>query len=272
MRGKKAFGPKKDRAAAAVGKPGKAEKKSRRSRWLRRAKPVIFTGCLLISVLLVLGSTMAWFTSADEVNNRVRREEPAKEFIVVRVDEFDDTPDASGLYEKHVGANNVGDLPAFVRLLVLPVFKSADGNLFPAVLGVKGANPGDPPVPPDANVIIKDFNLATWNGTTFAWEGGDWVDGGDGYYYYLKRLEPGDSTEALGENLFSQLELLTPTPAGYDNATLKIEVKCEAVEPKNYREAWWLLPGNIAPVSPPIPIGLLGTIIDIDDVLYAQIP
>ena len=229
----------------------KAAMQKRRRAWLRNARPVIFCGCLLLAVLVVLGSTMAWFTAADEAENRMKREEPAKEFIVVDVDEFDPEPDETGLYEKRVGANNVGDIPAFVRLLVLPVFKSEDGHLFPAVLG----KPGSPPVPEGANVIVTDFNLATWNGS--AWVGGDWVDGGDGYFYYLHRLEPGASTDdAPTKNLFEHLKPVSPMPDGYENATLKIEVKCEAVETKNYREAWWLLAGNAPPTSPPVIVNI----------------
>jgi len=247
---------------APRGKMDKADKKDRTRSWLRKAKPVIFAGSLVLAALLVLGGTLAWFTSADEVENRVRREDPAKEFAVVEVDVFDPEPDGSGLYEKRVGAQNVGDIPAFVRLLVLPVFKSAEGHLLPAVLG----KPGDP----GANVIVTDFNLATWNGS--AWTGGDWVDGGDGYYYYLNRLDPVDyygkgcSTDIddLNKNLFNHLKLVTPMPEGYENATLLIEVKCEAVEVKNYREAWWLLANNTAPTAP-------DTIVRIDGRLQGQI-
>jgi len=227
----------------------KVEDAQLRSWKLRKLKPVILIGCFVLSLLMLLGSTLAWFTANDEVLNRVHRDEPAKRFEVLEVDVFPDEQDLDGEIEKRVGAQNVGDLPAFVRLLVLPVFKSEEGHLMPAVLGRPGENPGDPPVPEDANVIVKDFNLAAWNPSTTDWEGGDWADGGDGYYYYLNRLDPETSTDALGTNLFETLELVRPMPPGYENATLVIEVKSEAVELKNYREAWWGLIGNAAPAA-----------------------
>jgi len=234
---------------------------------LRRQKPVIFIGSLALAVVLLLGSTLAWFTAADYVRNPMRRNEYAKSFEVVEVDVFPPGQDTEGSMEKRVGSQNVGDLPAFVRLLVLPVFKSADDNLLPAALG----RDGTPPDPANANVIIEDFNLATWNETEEKWnDDGDWAPGGDGYYYYLHRLDPMTSTEDLHKNLFNSLRL-ADMPEGYENATLIIEVKCEAVEPKNYREAWWGIPGNATPAEPFVPDDILAYILGIDDILKGQI-
>jgi len=228
------------------------------SRRLRRAKPLIFVGCVLLAVLLLLGSTLAWFTAADAVLNPIRRKELAKNFEVVEVDVFPPDQDYGEDVVKRVGAQNVGELPAFVRVLVLPVFIAQDGSLLPAMLG-KAGDPG-------VNVIVTDFNLATWNTATNQWEGGDWALGGDGYYYYLNRLEPETSTDVadLDKNLFNQLQLVMPMPAGYGDATLVIEIKCEAVEPLNYREAWWGMDANAAPASPPIPSAILLEIQRID--------
>ena len=242
----------------------KINKKELRRR-VNRAKPLIFVSCFLIAVLMLLGSTLAWFTAADEVLNPVRREELSKNFEVVEVDVFPPNQDYNNIVEKRVGTQNIGDLPAFVRIMVLPVFKASDGSLLPAVLG----QAGDPGV----NVIVTDFNLATWNTTTLQWEGGDWALGGDGYYYYLNRLDPDTSTDIgdLDKNLFNHLRLVMPTPAGYSNATLIIEVKCEAVEPKHYREAWWGMIGNTVPASPPIPAAILPELQKIDTRLQGQI-
>lgn len=238
-------------------KADRTEMKGRMRRWQRKAKPVIFAGCVMLTLLLLLGGTQAWFTSADFVRNPVKREEPAQEFIVVEVDEFDPEPD-DGLYEKRVGAQNVGDVAAFVRLLVLPVFQNEDGDLLPAVLGKQGD--------PGVNVIVTDFNLAEWDVPLSAWKNGDWADGGDGYYYYLNRLNPGTSTEALNKDLFKHLRLVDPAPAGYENAQLIVEVKCEAVEVNDYRDGWWGLTANTAPSNPPFS----DTIVRIDGRLQSQ--
>ena len=227
----------------------------------RKKKPVIFFGSLALAILLLLGSTLAWFTASDLILNAIRREEPSKNFQVMEVDDFPPGQDTTDSIVKRVGAQNVGDVPAFVRLLVLPVFRSAEGHLLPAVLG-KAGDPG-------VNIVVEDFNLASF--IAGAWTEGDWADGGDGYYYYLHRLDPATTTNSGSpdKNLFNSLKLVS-VPEGYEDAKLLIEVKCEAVEVKNYREAWWGLTNNAAPTSPPVESTLLATVISIDDRLRGQ--
>lgn len=197
----------------------------RNAAWrLRKRKPVILALCILFALTLTLGITLAWFTSADSLVNRIIRGDLGGSFAITVVDKFTpptDPPGAGESFVKHVGAKNEGTLPGFVRLLVLPVFVSEDGTLLPAEFGV--------------HVIIKD-----WNTTDLDPEN-DWIDGGDGYFYYKHKLSPNENTDELGTNLFENVSLPETIPEGYENATLKIEVKCEAVgiDKWDYRMGWW---------------------------------
>lgn len=165
---------------------------------------------LLLAGVLVLGVTFSWFTSSDSHTNPLKSTQ--YDFTVVVVDTF--TPEPSTPVDtptpKQVGAKNIGNAPAFVRVLALPVIVAADGTILAAGFG---------------GVITADMNDTVW------------TEGGDGYYYYLDVLEAGKETPLL----FSEVTLPQGLPEAYDGARLKIEVKCEAADTAqwNYRQGWW---------------------------------
>jgi hypothetical protein len=168
---------------------------------------------ITLSMVLLLAGTFAWLKASDSVNNQFKL--PQFQFDIPAVDIF--TPPANPMnpdgspVDKRVGAVNNGDLPGFVRLLVLPTIVASDGlTVLPARLGTE---------------IIADLNTT------------DWADGGDGYYYYLSKLPAGQQTP----DLFTNVRLAAGLDDSYKNASLTIEVKCEAIDTKkwNYRIGWW---------------------------------
>jgi predicted ribosomally synthesized peptide with SipW-like signal peptide len=177
--------------------------------------PLAIVGTALpVSLILLLASTYAWFTAAESVTNNLST--PQYQFIVEAVDVF--TPPTEPLKPgspavgKDVGAVNTGQLPGFVRLMALPTVIAADGaTVLPASFG---------------HEVVADFAAAAW------------VDGQDGYYYYLKVLPPGDTTDP---KLFSQVKLAADLDQRYDGATLTVEVKSEAIAIAkwSYRVSWW---------------------------------
>ena len=211
---------------------------------LRKCKPYIMAFCALFALFTLLGSTLAWFTTADTKVNSLETP-PDKHFLVQAVDVFDKTPDGHGIYAKRVGTANVSEKPGFVRLLVMasfmldPAVPGDPPTLLPATIGGEGSG---------AMVIMTDFNA-----------GGHWIDatdlgaGGDGYYYYTHILAPGRSTDVtdLNQNLFNTVRLAEGLPPEYEGARLMIEVKCEAVATRpadEYIKSWWDSDGN-APKS-----------------------
>lgn len=208
---------------------------------LRKCKPYILLFCALFALFELLGSTLAWYTTADSLVNVITTP-AARHFRVRAVDVFDPEPE-QGVYTKRVGAANVDDKAAFVRLLALPVFviEHPDGppTLLPATIGKPGSG---------AMVIMSDLNETDWIDAT------DLGPGGDGYFYYKYILEPGKSTDTghasrEDHNLFNQIEI-GALPPGYEDAELVIEVICEAVSaspPGKYIQSWW--GGEIPPDS-----------------------
>jgi len=181
-----------------------------------KAKPHILLMCILIASVMTVGTTLAWFVVSERKVNKLTTP-PDQTFRIKVLDIFEEPPTPPGKgdsFAKTVGAVNVGDKRGLVRVMLLPVFESDDGTLLPASFG---------------DQLIFTINESNW------------LYGGDGYYYYLHILEPGQDTNTLGRNLFTQVTLSEDLGDEYIDATLRIEVKCEAVDLKqdNYRVAWW---------------------------------
>jgi hypothetical protein len=218
------------------------------AKWQKFAMPAVC--CIALLTMLTVAGSVAWFTAHDRIVNQSKMPQQAvsvtgggavengtttaphptyPDFDAELVDVF--TPPAtlapSVSIEKRVGAQNNKTIPAFVRLIVLPSIVMADGKtVLPAKLGEQ--------------VLITDLNTT------------DWRAGGDGFYYYLHMLQPGESTDVIDKNLFNHVQLAAGLPADYDGALLKIEVKCEAVRAYkwDYRQYWW--DSASAPVANPL--------------------
>lgn len=189
---------------------------------LRRQYPLLLAMAVLMAALNLVGSTFSWFTKSDRVENVIRSKERLFSF---RIDEDFLEPvvpiEPGNSVEKAVRAENTGDLPGFVRLLVLTEIISADGV----------------PLPADTSVVtFNDVNTSEWLYV-------------NGWWYYLDVLEPGDVTP----NIFSGVTFAPSMPDEYQNAGMKIEVKLEAVDiyQWNYRAGWWpQYPSSSAPPAP----------------------
>jgi len=194
-------------------------KKERQER-MQKIKPVILLFCVLFSFIVALGSSYAWFTSVDNIENELYSREDKRHFSVIAVDDFPEpnkprTPGNS--IAKRVGAHNNGSRDAFVRIMVIPTITAADGTALPAAFGTQ---------------ITADFNKT------------DWIDGEDGYFYYKYILPKGISTDTMPtpRNLFESVEIAEGLDKRYTGAELNIEVKVEAcgINPADeYVNSWW---------------------------------
>ncbi|HCM88354.1 MULTISPECIES: hypothetical protein [Vagococcus] len=115
-------------------------------------------------------------------------------------------------YKKEVKVSNTSELDFFVRLLVTPEIQSSDGELLPSEFGKQ---------------LLAVINP-------------DWILGEDGYYYYIKKVLPGENTPPL----FSSITIpntLSSYSSKYKNSSLKITIKSETISSSSdiYRSAWW---------------------------------
>jgi hypothetical protein len=194
--------------------------KSIRPDMFKNIKPWVAAASVLMSITFLLGGTFSWFVATDEKINQINSKDI--NYSVPIVDIFN--PDEPwGVKNKQVSAENTGDIVAFVRIMVLPTVIK-DGQPLEAQIGNE--------------IIIKDLDTTKW------------MDGGDGYYYYLSILRPGETASPY---LFTEVELSPEVKADpdYIGASLNIEVKADSVYAYgDFETAWWN--NQIPPAPDPI--------------------
>ena len=220
---------------------------------LKRVKHIktwTFLFCVVFAVIMLLASTLAWFTAADTRENKLPTPPPSN-FDVTLVDVFEPPNLSLGpddAFAKRVAAQNSGNIGAFVRILLAPVIIGSDGvSVLPATIG-----PYESATSVNPTIIMTDYD------DTLPLK---WIPGEDGYWYYTDYLPAG----ATSADIFKLLRLNPNLDEIYINSTLKIECKVEAAETGNYRFAWWGIP----PTSPCTKTLILSTI---DAILQTKIP
>lgn len=159
----------------------------------------------LLPILIILGSrlledTNASFYSQDKKNYGGQ----VGDLMVKLVDESTvSSPIKVGeSQDRLVSVKNEGKINQFVRLMVHPVFQDEIGTLHESV----------------QTDMLQHLDTESWQ------------FGEDGYYYYLKPLESGQTSS----DLFKQLK-------GIESGTLSLHLKVEATSTKGNTliDAWW---------------------------------
>ncbi|MDT2830484.1 hypothetical protein P7H60_02610 [Vagococcus carniphilus] len=135
--------------------------------------------------------------------------------------------------KKEVKVANTGNTNLFVRIMVLPEMVSKDGIQLPA--NIKKTT--------DTGTTAGQIELLNYNAT-------EWIDGGDDYYYYTKKIAPEKSSTSLFTGIKLDESVLTgqAKPSNpnefyyevYDGGSLKIAIKAETIttDGDNYQTAW----------------------------------
>lgn len=152
-----------------------------------------------MAVLAVGGSSLAYFTDTDSADNV---------FTVGNIDVVLTEPNWNAEGEKEAENMYPGEPVAKD-----PTVTNEGAN--PAVVRIKVTLPGD-----------KDYGLQYRTDYVTGKLGDNWVDGGDGYFYYTLPLDTNKSTDAL----FDQVVLGTNVTNDYSGEKKHIDVKVEAVQ------------------------------------------
>jgi len=197
-----------------------------------RSRLVLLAAGILCALLIVMGTTFAWLVSTDTRTSAMAVMQ--YQFEAGLVEDPPSVPAVKGaVIQNESSARNTGDIPAFVRVMVFPTLVAADGfTLLEMQLG-------------------EQVQLGAL--------GASWADGGDGYYYYLKLLAPGETTD---DPLFGNVRLASNIAGAQSNAKLNAALIIESVDGTgdHYRGAWW----DAIPVA-------AGPLKDVDDALQSAL-
>ncbi|MBO1308554.1 hypothetical protein JZO70_20435 [Enterococcus sp. 669A] len=185
----------------------------------RRSHSPIYLAVILGCLLLLIGGgylVYAAMTDQDRKENDFQIGQ-----VETKIDEVFDGPLESikknTSVTKKVRIENTGTIKQFVRVMVLPEVRKCivrdepNEQVLPLKIG--------------ADIVLEEMTTA------------DWIDGGDGYYYYTKAVEPGKETSYL----FETVKLSDQLADRYLQAKLSITLKVETINCAEfaYRDAWW---------------------------------
>jgi len=159
-----------------------------------QSKATVLLTALIMIVVLVVGTTAAFLIASDgPISNLFN---PSQVSCQVNEESFD------GTTKTNVTISNTGNTEAYIRAAIIVTWKDAEnGNVY-----------GSVPVAGENGDYTISLNLE------------DWMEGRDGYYYYVKPVAPGASTAALIDYCKANQD---KTPAGYG---LNVEILGSAIQ------------------------------------------
>ena len=137
----------------------------------RSIKPFLIAFCVCILACAAVSGSLAWLTSTPE--QVVNSFTPG--VVTIQVDEKFD-----GSTKSNVRIKNTGNVPAYIRVALIPAWVDDEGNIAAKPASLK---------------LNDDCNIA-WGKVGNGYED-DWFIGSDGFYYCKTVIEPGKSTPIL---------------------------------------------------------------------------
>ena len=175
-----------------------------------------------IAIIAIVGGTFAWFTAKDQVKNSFTTgttEDPSDPDDGVKIDENWKPEDAEKItpgteVNKDVRAQNTASYESFIRVKFVKTFTTSAPGINVADLNT-------------ANIVLN-YNGANVTNTTELAES-KWVDGEDGYYYYLGSVKSKEYTTYL----LDSVTLDKNSDNTYKNAGYDVDVIAESVQASN---------------------------------------
>ncbi|MGL4738484.1 MAG: hypothetical protein ACRCW2_13620 [Cellulosilyticaceae bacterium] len=167
-------------------------------------KKVIIAVAILASSLIAANGTVAWLVRSQVITNQ---------FVPTKVTgEIEENMD--GKVKKNVAIKNTSDIPAYIRVALVPTWMDEQDNATP--LKTEGTY--------TTVDIARDPT---------------WIVGTDGFYYYKESVNPGSSTKVLiGSVGCKPIEGLDPE---YEGKYLQIDVIASLIQalPEEAAEEAW---------------------------------
>ena len=174
-------------------------------------KQKILALCLSLLAVAMIGGTSAFFVTSDRAHNVITTSGVAIELI-------EDT-NQTGVDGRPIPFTNIEDAHPGDSYSKIPQVKNVDeGEVWVRIKVSRGAklDNGD-------EIAISDNSISANYNTR------NWLNGGDGYYYYYRALKAGETTEPL----FTEVTLANELSNTYNGATFSLDLQAEAVQVAN---------------------------------------
>ena len=179
-----------------------------------KKKPLIFL--LTLFIIGVVGTTFAYYYTEISIPNRFR----TMTYNVTIEEEFNDT---WGTKKVSFVNNEETNTPVVLRINYNELWrKEVSGVKLSLDNNVNGTN-----------VVTKNWTTAFTN---------DFIDGGDGWYYYKKTLDAKESVQVLDSiSLNESLISTSPYYNDYKSYTYELDFNFEAIQASSnaISEIWW---------------------------------
>jgi alternate signal-mediated exported protein len=217
-------------------------KKYAKHRHWKRSEPVKFDVKLLVAFTLLVvtsmfgfGNAYAWLSSQNTASNIINT--PVAEVAIVEGNTLEDldgwTPQNISWGNdvlKYVRFSNTGQSTMLIRATYAQTWKTGTTYLSNLAKTDSGY----------VNVAQPQWTVSGFTNDSL-W----WYNTNDGWYYYRKILEPGESTDAV----MDKVTFISPEPPGYNGAEYSILFRLESCQyssnPENENQlASWLTFGT----------------------------
>lgn len=154
----------------------------------------------------IIGGTFAWFTARDTVTNSFNTlgsdEDESGDINIVETFDEDGAKKVlpGNTVKKEVAVKNVGDYDEFIRVQLSPKFNDNPQN--------------------NLDIKLIELNLT---------KNSDWIKGEDGWYYYIGKVAPGESTK----DILDSVTLSKEAGNDYKNVSFDVVVVAEGIQAKN---------------------------------------
>ena len=175
-----------------------------------KKQKILALGLSLLAVAMI-GGTSAFFVTSDRAHNVITTSGVAIELI-------EDT-NQTGVDGRPIPFTNIEDAHPGDSYSKIPQVKNVDeGEVWVRIKVSRGAklDNGD-------EIAISDNSISANYNTR------NWLNGGDGYYYYYRALKAGETTEPL----FTEVTLANELSNTYNGATFSLDLQAEAVQVAN---------------------------------------
>lgn len=199
----------------------------------KKVQALAVSGVLTVGVI---GGTLAWFTSQDKATNTFNTASNKDNSGIKIVEEFEKPTNMlpGDSVNKDVQVSNTATYDQFIRVKFVPRFvelgKGSDGKEVRTPITERKASDGTMHQL-DTNKIILNFteNLKK-DGSN-----GSWIEGKDGYYYYMGKVAP----EKWTNTLLDSVTLDSKAGNDYIGLGFDIDVEADSTQASNDAHKDW---------------------------------